>query len=202
MTAQPLPQTRPRQLAHMCRYGRLSMVGASTDRTLALGCPVEGLWVVSSSSAFIREDDRQGDTHVQKLVASLMAVGLLLLAACGTGGEVEPGPVTSFEDIAGIYEKQGRPYFAGYLHFFEDGTWHASSSRDLVEERPSDILETRFEGTSVFVKSVKGACVDDDPDATYEIHLLENGNLQLVLIEDMCGFRSGAWDGAEYAPVP
>jgi hypothetical protein len=45
---------------------------------------------------------------VQKSIASLMAVGLLLLAACGTGGEVEPGPVTSFEDIAGTtYERQG-----------------------------------------------------------------------------------------------
>ncbi len=52
------------------------------------------------------------------------------------------------------------------------------------------------------MKSIKGACVDDDPDAIYEIHLLENGNLQFVLIEDMWGFRSGPWDGAEYAPVP
>ena len=75
---------------------------------------------------------------MQKLNTTLMAVGLLLLAACGTGGEVEPGPVTSFEDIAGIYEKQGRVYFAGYLHFFEDGTWHGSSNRDLVEDRPSE----------------------------------------------------------------
>jgi hypothetical protein len=37
-----------------------------------------------------------------------MAVGLLLLAACGTTDELEPGRVTSFEAIAGtIYERQG-----------------------------------------------------------------------------------------------
>ena len=114
----------------------------------------------------------------------------LLLAACSTA-EVEPGPVTSFEDIAGIYEKQGRLYFSGYLDFFEDGTWHGSSNRDLVEDRPSQIWETRFEGTKVFLKQTKGIC-DDNPDAIYEIHLLENGNLQFVLIEDMCVRRSGA----------
>ena len=55
---------------------------------------------------------------MQKPIASLMVVGLLLLAACGTGDTVEPGPITSFEDIAGtIYENQTRLYFAGYPQF-------------------------------------------------------------------------------------
>ena len=57
---------------------------------------------------------------MHRLIASLMAVGLLLLAACGTGDTVEPGPVTSFDDIAGTtYERQGPP---GFIRFFEDGT--------------------------------------------------------------------------------
>ncbi len=97
---------------------------------------------------------------------------LITTTTLSTGGEVEPGPLTSFEDIAGIYELQGLKYFAGYLHFFEDGTLHASSNRDLVEERPSDILETRFELTKVFIKAIKGACIDEDPDAIYDIQLL------------------------------
>ncbi len=128
-----------------------------------------------------------------------MAVGLLLLAACGTGGEVEPGPVTSFEDIAGTYENVGS---GGqfYLHILEDGTLHLSSNRDLVEDRPESIDETRFEGTKVFLHQTKGGC-DDDPDAIYEIHLLENGNLQFVLIEDMCAIRS-TFDVTEFKPVP
>jgi hypothetical protein len=128
-----------------------------------------------------------------------MAVGLLVLAACGTGDKVEPGPVTSFEDIAGTYESlpPGGPLF---MYLDEDGTIHVSSNRDLVEDRPVSIDETRFEGTKVFLHQTKGGC-DDDPDAIYEIHLLENGNLQFVLIEDMCGVRS-TFDVTEFKPVP
>jgi hypothetical protein len=134
-----------------------------------------------------------------------MAVGLLLLAACGTGGEVEPGPVSSLEDIAGTYENVGS---GGqfYFHFFEDGTWHGSSNRDLVEDRPEVIDETRFEGTKVFLKNTKGVCVDEDAiaEAIYEIHLLENGNLQFVEIEDPCLARSSFLTvrNVEWAPVP
>ncbi len=77
---------------------------------------------------------------------------------------------------------------------------HVSSNRDLVEDNPAGVMETRFEGTKLFMNQIKGAC-DDDPDATYEIHLLENGNLQFVAIEDKCAFRSGSLS-VEYAPAP
>ena len=137
---------------------------------------------------------------MQKPIASLMAVGLLLLAACSTA-EVEPGPITSFDDIAGTtYERQG-PGGQWYFHFFEDGTWHGSSNRDLVVDSPTIINETRFEGTTVFVNETKGSC-DDNPDATYEVHLLENGNLQFVEIEDKCAGRSTFSSSGELAPVP
>ncbi len=136
---------------------------------------------------------------MQKPIARLMAVGLLLLAACSTA-EVEPGPITSFDDIAGTtYERQGivPPVF---FYFFEDGTIHGSSNRDLVEERPTIIQETSFEGTTVSLHEIEGLC-DDDPDAIYEIHLLENGNLQFVAIEDACPIRSSSFP-AEYTPLP
>ncbi len=139
---------------------------------------------------------------MQKPIASLMAVGLLLLAACSTA-EVEPGPITSFDDIAGtIYERQGPGNKIDIL-FFEDGTWHTinSSSRDLVVDRPTGVIETRFEGTTVFLHEVEGAFCGDDPDAIYEIDVLENGNLQFVAIEDPCGLRSGIFS-AEWEPVP
>ena len=143
---------------------------------------------------------------MQKPIASLIAVGLLLLAACGPGGAVEPGPITSFEDIAGTtYERQGIGP-PGFIHFFEDGTFHGSSNRDLVEDPGAPqrfIVETRFEGTKVFLKDVKGDCLpDDNAEATYEIHLLENGNLQFVLIEDTCAARSSGFSLMELAPVP
>ena len=130
-----------------------------------------------------------------------MAVGLVLLAACGTGGELRPGRVTSFEGIAGtIYERQGS---GGefFFYFFEDGTWHGSSNRDLVVDRPSEIKETRFEGTTAFVTEIKGP-MTDCPDAMYEIHVLENLNLQYVAIEDTCSKRSIALNLSEWAPVP
>ncbi len=136
---------------------------------------------------------------MQKRIASLIVVGLLLLVACGTDDEAEPGPITSFEDIAGIY-KRGPGHSPIYFQFFEDGTWHASSNRDLVEDRPQNIMETRFEGTTLFLKRTHGYC-GDDPDATYEIHLLENGNLQLIAIEDPCAHRSSDFQ-AEWSPVP
>ena len=138
---------------------------------------------------------------MQKPIASLMAVGLLVLAACGTGGEVEPGPVSSLEDFAGTTYKNQGPGAQFYLHILEDGTLHLSSNRDLVEDRPEIIEETRFEGTKVFLNEIKGTC-DDDPEAIYEIHLLENGNLKFVVIEDTCLDRSSPNAVDEYAPVP
>ncbi len=138
---------------------------------------------------------------MRKPIASLTVVGVLILAACGTGGEVEPGPITSFEDIAGTtYDAGGvgGPFFA---YFFEDGTAHGSSNRDLVVERPTVINENRFEGTTVFLHEIKGSC-DDNPDATYEIHLLENGNLQYVEIEDPCASRSSNLPTGEFVPIP
>ena len=67
-------------------------------------------------------------------------------------------------------------------------------------DRPFFINETRFEGTTVFLKKIHGPC-DDDPDAIYEIHLLESGTLQFVEIEDTCANRSSSLN-VEWAPVP
>ena len=140
---------------------------------------------------------------MQKPIASLMAVGLLVVAACGTGGEVEPGPITSFDDIAGIY-KRGPGHSPIYVQFSEDGTLNWSTNPDLVEDRPDGVMETRFEGTKLFVKALKETAFscDDDPEAIYEIHLLENGNLQFVAIEDKCLHRSKDVPETEWAPVP
>ena len=111
--------------------------------------------------------------------------------------------MSSLEDFAGTYEKVGS---GGqfYLHILEDGTVHGSSNRDLVEDRPQIIDETRFEGTKVFLNEIKGTCVDEDAiaDAIYEVHLLENGNLKFVVIEDTCLDRSSPNAVDEYAPVP
>ena len=144
---------------------------------------------------------------MQKPITSLMVVGLLVLAACGTEGEVQPGPITSFDDIAGTPYKRGPSvghdlYVAHdlYVQFSEDGTLNISTIRDLVEDHPIGIYETRFEGTKIFMTETEGIC-DDNPEVIYEIHLLENGNLEFVAIEDLCTHRSPEFQ-AEWEPVP
>ncbi len=133
-----------------------------------------------------------------------MAVGLLLLAACSTA-EVEPGPVTSFEDIAGITYQRGfvtqRPH---YVQFSEDGTVNWSTNLDLIEDSPNGVMETRFEGTKIFTTPVGASAFPCGvfAEAIYEIHLLENGNLQFVAIEDLCAHRSEDLTESEWAPVP
>ncbi len=123
---------------------------------------------------------------------------------------VEPGPVSDFEDIAGTYLRQTPASSPQFLHFFEDGSFHGSNNVDLVVDRPVWIFETRFEGTNVLVTSTDQGC-GDDPDAIYEIQLLESSNLQLVAIEDPCTPRSSYLQGAslritgqaaEWEPVP
>jgi hypothetical protein len=74
----------------------------------------------------------------------------------------------------------------------------------LVEDALGEahIYETRFEETKLLVKVLKETAAyscDDDP--IYEIHLLENGNLQLVAIEDPCAHRLEDFQ-AEWEPVP
>ncbi len=124
---------------------------------------------------------------------------------------VEPGPVSDFEDIAGTYLRQIRSSGPQFLHFFEDGSFHASTNVDLVVDRPVWIFETRFEGTNLLVTEIKGNGCGDDPDAIYEIQLLESSNLQLVAIEEPCPPRSSylqgaslriTGQGAEWEPVP
>ena len=115
-------------------------------------------------------------------------------------GEVETGPITSFEDIAGTIYKIDPGHSPIYIQFSEDGTWNGSENRDLVEDRPSSIYESRFEGTKIFMTETKGFC-NANPDAIYEVHRLENGNLEFVAIEDPCAHRSGDFE-AEWAPVP
>ena len=137
------------------------------------------------------------------VVAALAAFSLTDVVGSGAdpaGQGVQTGPVTSFEDIAGTIYKRGPGHSPLYVQFSEDGTWNGSSDPDLVSDHPAGVWQSRFEGTKIFVTETKGFC-DDDPEAIYEIHLLENGNLQLVAIEDPCVHRLGDFQ-AEWEPVP
>ena len=138
-------------------------------------------------------------------------VFLLMVAACGDDDALQPGPVTSFEDIAGTYERQG-PGGQFFLHFFEDGRLHSSQSSNLVVDRPQVVSQTRFEGTEIFItdRSMCDQSIGADqvfggqPDqgGTYELLVLENGNVEFVAVgEDGCAPRSSLFQ-VEWAPVP
>jgi len=115
---------------------------------------------------------------------------------------LQPGPITSFEDIAGTIYQEGIGELQ-YLYFLEDGTMHGSTNPDLIAERPSEVYTTRFDGTQVFISSTTAKCAQPDPGGTYEIHLLENGDLQFVAIdEDPCALRSGFLQGLDPDGVP
>ncbi len=152
------------------------------------------------------------------LVAVAAAVVVLVIGAAaailtlsGDGGSdvvaaspTTPGPVMSFEDIAGtIYQRQD-PGDLDLLYFFEDGTIHGSTNRELVVDRPSVVFQTSFEETKILITTANSGC-EDQPDqgGTYELLVLENGNLMFVAVdEDSCGRRSGNLSNIEWAPIP
>ena len=114
---------------------------------------------------------------------------------------LQPGPVTSFEDIAGTYQRQG-PGGQFFLHFFEDGTLHGSTNPDLIVDRPESVWQTRFEGTEIFITTDSSNCDQPDQGGTYELLVLENGNVEFAAVEeDTCATRSGTFQ-TEWAPVP
>ncbi len=141
------------------------------------------------------------------LVVAIIAAGVVIGLVGGSSdepdvGSLQPGPMSSLEDIAGTYQRQG-PGGLIWFQFFEDGTtFHSSQNRDLVEDRPQVVWQTRFEGTEILITTTSSVCPQPDQGGTYQIHLLENGNLEFVGVgEDGCGSRSGGFPG-EWAPVP
>jgi hypothetical protein len=142
------------------------------------------------------------------LVVTIIAAGVVIGLLGGSSdepdvGSLTPGPitpVTSYEDIAGTYTNRPASFAYFALHIFEDGTWHVSENGPFaVKDRPDETYETRFEATKVFVTETQGNC-GDDTEAIYEIGLLENGNLQIVPIEDTCGTRSRQLRTGEFEP--
>ncbi len=146
---------------------------------------------------------RQGGRGPLVAIAAVVVVVVIgaaaaILTLSGDGGDdvvaasPTPGPVTSFDDIAGtIYRTPEGPGLQQYMYFLEDGTMNNSTNPDLIVDRPSDVYTTRFDGTQVSITSNSSRCPQPDQGGTYEIHLLENGNVQFLAIdEDPCALRS------------
>jgi len=100
-------------------------------------------------------------------------------------------PLVSFEDIAGTYGAKD-PGGEGFLRIMDDGTVHWAPN----ENSPQIVLNARFEGTSVLITDPD---CGEDVEGVYEFHLLETGDLAVVLIEDACPGRASNVPG-EYTP--
>jgi len=142
------------------------------------------------------------------VVVLVIGVAAAILTLSGDGGDdvvaasPTPGPVTSFADIAGtIYQRQNTgPYF---VYFFEDGTMNVSGNPDLVVDRPAGVSQISFEDTKILITTAMWFCDQPDQGGTYELLVLENGNLMFVAVdEDSCGRRSGNFSNAEFVPIP
>jgi len=146
---------------------------------------------------------------MNKLMAGSIAIAMLLLAGCGAAGEgpPEPGPIASVEAIVGIWHRtSGEPW---YIQFSEDGNMNTASTPENTEDRPRDTDKFWFEGGQLFLEmtSVSSTLCEANIVGIYEVHLLENGNIQFVAIEDECVPRATTLSGREgltkeYEPVP
>lgn len=104
---------------------------------------------------------------------------------------------TSAEEIVGTW-------FAGSYHirFDKDGTFRQALALDKLDSEPYAISSYKFEGTKMVITevSVSGVPTCGKKIGSYEIRLLESGNIQIVAIKDQCPPRAGDVAG-EYEPA-
>jgi len=151
----------------------------------------------------------------QKLSQQVMGAMLttLLLVGCGAPAAT-PTPIpptatptqaftlaTSAEEIVGTWQR-GRVGDAGYIRFDEDGTRRGAYALNKLDSQPYAINSYQFEGTKMVTTeiSVSGVPSCGEKIGSYEIRLLESGNIRIVVLEDECSHRAGSFAG-EYEPV-
>ena len=113
-----------------------------------------------------------------------------------------PTPVlaTSAKDIVGTWVGVGAEGL--YHRFNEDGTHQVGTSLQVLVAKP-DVEETfRFEGTRLIFTEVKvtGLPPCGPAPGIYEVHLLANGNIKFVCIQDACKQRRRS-TAMEHKPV-
>jgi hypothetical protein len=106
---------------------------------------------------------------------------------------------TSAEEIVGTWQAHAGRY---YIRFDEDETFRQAHALDELDSQPYAISSYQFEGTKMVIRevSISGVPTCGKKIGSYEIRLLESGNIRIVAIEDQCEQRAG--DVArEYGPV-
>lgn len=165
---------------------------------------------------------------MKKLLVIKFVVVAVLMAACSETASPEPtasprptltplptkvlNPIlrqaTTIEDIAGTWGfcRSGDEW-CFYYQYLQDGTYTgaATPSRERVENTPGVMGEFWFEGTKLHLKMTSAGsprnagCIGNI--GIYETHLIENGDLRFVLVEDECGWRSKDLPRSDYSPV-
>jgi hypothetical protein len=151
----------------------------------------------------------------QKLSQQVMGAMLttLLLVGCGAPAAT-PTPVpptaaptqaftlaTSAVEIVGTWQRV-KVGDARYRRFDEDGTFRTAYALDKLDSQPYAINPYQFDGTRMVATeiSVSGVPSCGEKIGTYEIRLLESGNIRIVVLEDECSHRAGSVAG-DYEPV-
>ncbi|MFC2030983.1 hypothetical protein ACFLWA_09670 [Chloroflexota bacterium] len=114
-----------------------------------------------------------------------------------------PTPVftlaTSAEEIVGTWQARAGRY---YIRFNEDETFRQAHALDELDSQPYAVDSYRFEGTKMVIRevSISGVPTCGKKIGSYEIRLLESGNIWIVTIDDQCEPRAGSV-AREYGPV-
>ncbi|MGD0920043.1 MAG: hypothetical protein ABSB22_26700 [Thermodesulfobacteriota bacterium] len=129
-------------------------------------------------------------------------VGCFVIAASFLGFVIEAKAqmlATSAEEIFGTWVAGS----SHYLRFDQDGTFRGANTLDQLNSLPYSINSYQFNGTKMVITEVWGAIPANtcgEKIASYEIQLLESGNIRIVVIEDQCQRRAANIPG-EYKPV-
>ncbi len=112
-------------------------------------------------------------------------------------------PTPAFTLIASA-EKIVGTWHAGsyYIRFDKDGSFRYAYALDELDGQPYAINSYQFEGTKLVITEIKVSGVPScgKKSGSYEIRLLENGNIRIVAVTDPCAPRADDTAG-EYEPV-
>ena len=111
-----------------------------------------------------------------------------------------PVRATSAKEILGLWHGEGRDGM--YFKFEEDGTCQQTQVRDSLDNNPNVLCEYKFEGDQfIFTElQVRGVPPCEQDIGIYEVHLLENGNIKFVVVEDSCRPRVSS-TAVEHVPI-
>ena len=115
------------------------------------------------------------------------------------------GQVTTAEELAGVWGYRRGTDFGLYYMFNQDGTLHmaATPTRERLEDSPSIIGEYWFEGSQLFFNITKSNMPEPCINVlgVYDVHLLENGNLRFVVVDDVCSWRTKQLSEHDVEPI-